>query len=526
MTTAVLIAGAASSDGCTALLRAGDRTLLDRLARQLREAGARDVLALTTPAFAAECKQAAAVDVEQVADPADALDALAAILARVQGPVLLVQADVLTHRGALESLLKDPRIGSGVLVHAGEGGWPARVERGRITGASSPYHRTSGARMRSLGLLLIARAHTGAAARVAAELAALARALPPAMRDELARRAQHLPVEQVAAAPWDVVAMMTAGLVRADVPLRCAYLRKLFWARPLTSQQAAAAMASLEQVDEEKVLMDSSVKAADGFFGTFFCSPYTKYIARALAKLGVRPNQVTVFSFGLGVASALAFARGTDAALLVGAVLLYLTLAFDCVDGQLARYSKRYTSLGAWLDPMFDRAKEYGVIGALAIGAVATGADRSWTWLLAGAALTMQTVRHFMDFSYAASRQRVQARARIAPLDVVADDRAARPEDEVVATGGDADEFSEGHDAPPAGASVRAKVIGRSAALNRVPAIVWVKRIIQFPIGERYAAISLAAALSGARAVFVVLLAWGTVAMAYSTAGRLMRSAL
>jgi hypothetical protein len=53
---------------------------------------------------------------------------------------------------------------------------------------------------------------------------------------------------------------------------------------------------------------------------------------------------------------------------------------------------------------------------------------------------------------------------------------------------------------------------------------VWLRKAIALPIGERFAAISLVAALWGARTVFVVLLVWGGVAAAYEVAGRLARS--
>jgi hypothetical protein len=52
----------------------------------------------------------------------------------------------------------------------------------------------------------------------------------------------------------------------------------------------------------------------------------------------------------------------------------------------------------------------------------------------------------------------------------------------------------------------------------------WVKKIIQFPIGERFAAIAVTAALFDARTVFIVLLAWGGFAMLYVLLGRTARS--
>jgi hypothetical protein len=48
--------------------------------------------------------------------------------------------------------------------------------------------------------------------------------------------------------------------------------------------------------------------------------------------------------------------------------------------------------------------------------------------------------------------------------------------------------------------------------------------MIAFPIGERFAAISLTAALGSARLTFSVLLIWGAFAAVYTLIGRGIRS--
>ena len=97
--------------------------------------------------------------------------------------------------------------------------------------------------------------------------------------------------------------------------------------------------------------------------------------------------------------AAAGFATGERPGMVAGAVLLYFAFVLDCVDGQLARYTRQFSKLGAWLDSIFDRTKEYVVFAGLAIGASRTGDP---VWLLAGAALTLQTARHAVDFSYPA----------------------------------------------------------------------------------------------------------------------------
>ncbi|GAA3140265.1 hypothetical protein GCM10020001_073600 [Nonomuraea salmonea] len=55
-------------------------------------------------------------------------------------------------------------------------------------------------------------------------------------------------------------------------------------------------------------------------------------------------------------------------------------------------------------------------------------------------------------------------------------------------------------------------------------AVHWARKMIVFPIGERFAAIAITAALFDARITFITLVIWGCVAAAYTLTGRLMRS--
>jgi len=219
--------------------------------------------------------------------------------------------------------------------------------------------------------------------------------------------------------------------------------------------------------DSERARLDAAVKANDGFFTTFFVSPYSKYVARWAARRGLSPNQVTVASLGIGAGASVAFATGHRAGLIVGAVLLQVAFTTDCVDGQLARYTQTFSDFGAWLDATFDRLKEYLVYAGLGIGAARTGTP---VWALAGAALTLMTARHTVIFSW------------VPPVPL---------------------------EEPARGAPVGA--------------VGWLKRIVVFPIGERFAAISLTAALFSPHTTFVVLLAWGGFAALYEVAGRARR---
>ena len=343
-----------------------------------------------------------------------------------------------------------------------------------------------------------------------------------------------------AAAPRDVTAMLVTGLVRSGEHLSQSFLRKLFWARPLSDQGLERAHERIGLYDEDKVLLDSAVKASDGFFTTFFVSPYSKYIARWAAHRGFTPNQITTVSLFIGFAAAAAFATGERWGLIAGAVLLQLAFTTDCVDGQLARYSRQFSKLGAWLDSVFDRSKEYLVFAGLAIGASERGDP---VWLLAAAAITLQTTRHSFDFSYGAAQHQVIGAAPQQPLadpwDGTGPMRPPTPEmlaerARAVAARRRGEEPGAAASAAPAGQGSAAerqppqplavRVLGAWRRLDRMPAVPWIKRVVAFPIGERFAVISLTAALFDPRVTFVVLLAWGTFAACYSLAGRLLRS--
>ena len=69
------------------------------------------------------------------------------------------------------------------------------------------------------------------------------------------------------------------------------YARRLYWTRPLSTDDAALAEQEIAEIDEDRVLLDSAVKGADGFFTTFFVSPYSRYIARWAAHRGFTPTR-------------------------------------------------------------------------------------------------------------------------------------------------------------------------------------------------------------------------------------------
>jgi CDP-diacylglycerol--glycerol-3-phosphate 3-phosphatidyltransferase len=85
-------------------------------------------------------------------------------------------------------------------------------------------------------------------------------------------------------------------------------------------------------------------------------------IALMLARLGLTPNTVTFLGFLLTAAVAIVLAAGYSQ---LAGVLLIGTLAFDAVDGTLARMMGTASRYGAFLDSTLDRWAEVVVYGAL-----------------------------------------------------------------------------------------------------------------------------------------------------------------
>ncbi|MFE2213321.1 DUF5941 domain-containing protein [Streptomyces canus] len=254
-------------------------------------------------------------------------------------------------------------------------------------------------------------------------------------------------------------------------------LGSLVAAVPADPQARNEARQAVADVDDEAVRLKSAVKSRDGFFTTHFISPYSRYLARWCARRGLTPNQVTTASLITALIAAACAATGTRGGFIAAGVLLIASFVLDCTDGQLARYSLQYSTLGAWLDATFDRAKEYAYYAGLALGAARGGDD---VWALALGAMILQTCRHVVDFSFNEANH--DATANTSPTAALSD------------------------------------------KLDSVGWTVWVRRMIVLPIGERWAMIAVLTAATTPRITFYALLIGCAFAATYTTAGRVLRS--
>ncbi|MEW2043675.1 CDP-alcohol phosphatidyltransferase family protein, partial [Streptomyces sp. NPDC005534] len=174
---------------------------------------------------------------------------------------------------------------------------------------------------------------------------------------------------------------LAAALDADDVAVHRPELGTLVAVVPTDPQERNEARQAVSAVDGEAIRLRTAVKARDGFFTTYCISPYSRYIARWCARRGLTPNQVTTASLITALIAAGCAATGTRAGFVAAGLLLLFSFVLDCTDGQLARYSLQYSTLGAWLDATFDRAKEYAYYAGLALGA-ARGGDDVWALAL------------------------------------------------------------------------------------------------------------------------------------------------
>jgi phosphatidylglycerophosphate synthase len=420
--------------------------------------------------------------------------------------------------------------GTGALVvGTGVQGAPVRVFRGRIVAAGSPYHAVRHPSGCVPHGLRVGPADLDALPDWAAQLAALLEdGTPEPWQLEVARRAAAPSDDgDQGAAPVvdsteDLVSLLLVAAVRSGRPLAAIPLPPgCVWTLARGHDEADAALAARRRVLVEHVRLDAAVKAEDGFFTTFFVSSYSRYWARWAARRGFTPNQVTTASMLFGAAAAAAFAVGSPGGMLLGAVLLQLAFTLDCVDGQLARYRRRFSPFGAWLDSIFDRGKEYLVLAGLAVGGVRAG-DEQGLWLLAGAALALQVFRHTLDLGYA-DQQTAEVAAGVAqPLEPVEDTDPSRWEAVPIVTDVTTPAATVATGAAPA--SLARSAIGALRRAEGVSLLRWGKRIVVLPIGERFLLISVLAVVSTPRVVFLALLLWGGAAALYTFGGRLIRS--
>lgn len=296
------------------------------------------------------------------------------------------------------------------------------------------------------------------------------------------RHAASLPLP----AEVDLFAVAVLALVRFGVPVQAVPLGPFAWSR-------AGVIATGSGGSAWQQRLRGASRGGDGVVSTYAVRPLSRKVTRIGLRLGWSPNAVTAGSLMLGVLAAVLVATGNRWAWVAAAVVLQASLVIDCVDGEIARFTRRFSAFGAFLDAVGDRVKEYAVFAALALVGARTGED---AWTLAIGAMAVVTVRHLENYAY---------EYRLLPT------RRSRPDvlrlDQKRDLGrGDARTSF----APPPS---RSKTVASG-----------VKNVIHMPIAERYLLISLGLLTGSPRFVLWLLIVTVSLSLIWTQGGRTVKA--
>jgi hypothetical protein len=252
-------------------------------------------------------------------------------------------------------------------------------------------------------------------------------------------------------------------------------------------QRAGAAGSAWQQ------RLRAASRGNDGVFSTHAIRPLSRRLTAYGLGRGWSPNVVTFVSLLLGLAACALAAVDARWAWVLAAVLLQASLVVDCVDGEIARFTRRYSAFGGWLDAVSDRVKEFTMVAAVAWVAARRGED---LWWLAVLVLALLAVRHVEDHAYS-TRQRASA----------SEPRAPHPLDD-----------------PRDGGPERAPTTVPAPPTGRARVVRDVKQVLHLPIAERYLVMSLGLLLHRPALLLWALGVASAIALAWTQAGRLLRA--
>jgi len=377
-----------------------------------------------------------------VVTPATTINEILTLFIDSQSDLLLIDENSVVADPHMELLTDYPRSASAALVAVEKNG-DTLVRQNRIASASSASHKVTIGNRKFVGVLRLSQKQ----------------------RTEIIAALENALTHKVRGNALDLVLV---ALTRAMIKVDAADVWAAPYIRSANKSERDQTQESIAKLNMGRVRLRMANRANDGFFSVFFLRKFSKILTWLAVRVGATPNQVTLISFAIGLYSAYSFSLGGFWNLFLGAVLLQLSIIVDCVDGELARYTRKFSQLGAWLDAVTDRVKEYMVFLGLAMGADKEGRD---LWIPAIAMMLIQTFRHLSDYNYArVTRFRAEEKF-LAPVEFTADF------DGIVPT-----------EREPKG---RLRY--------------WLGKIIQFPIGERWLAISASTVIGGAAFTFTIM---------------------
>jgi phosphatidylglycerophosphate synthase len=135
------------------------------------------------------------------------------------------------------------------------------------------------------------------------------------------------------------------------------------------------------------------VKPTDGFYARLN-RRISIPISRQLIKLPITANMVSIFTLGIGIASAAFFAYGGYWSTLLGALLCLFASILDGCDGEVARLKLLESDFGCWLETICDYAFYLFLLVGMTIGRWRSSGTRMY--LVYGALLLFGALASFL----------------------------------------------------------------------------------------------------------------------------------
>ena len=375
--------------------------------------------------------------------------------------LILIDENSVIAQPHLDLLIDYPRSASAALVSAVKSG-DTLVRQNRIASASSKSHRVTIGNRDFVGALRLSQN----------QRIEIVEALSNAARS---------------GAIGNAIDLALVALVRAAIRVDAADIWSAPYIRSADREEREKVQNEIGSMNMAAVRLKMANRANDGFFSVFVLRKFSKLLTWLAVRVKATPNQITLLSFLIGLYSAYLFSQSSFISTLIAAVLLQVSIIVDCVDGELARYTRQFSKLGAWLDAVTDRVKEYMVFLGLAYGASKEGKD---LWVPAMAMMAIQTFRHLSDYNFAGvTKVRTELTLKN-KVDFLADFDGIVPTERT-----------------PKG---RLRY--------------WLGKIIQFPIGERWLVISVASVIGGASFTLTVMPILAFISAIVVFRGRTIRS--
>jgi len=99
-----------------------------------------------------------------------------------------------------------------------------------------------------------------------------------------------------------------------------------------------------------------------------FFRVFSIYLTAVFIKLGLSPNFISVMAIVSAMAGAALLAMGSYPYMVAGAVVLVFSYLLDCCDGEIARYTGKYTAYGSYLEVLYSNVLYGAAFIGLSVG--------------------------------------------------------------------------------------------------------------------------------------------------------------